>query len=224
MNSTFKLGYRIKDFEKSLKGEFKEVILMWNRFTKDEKGFTGLEAAIVLVAFVVVAAVFSYVMLGAGFYTTQKAQEVVHTGVAQASSSLAISGDVIVAGTDNNSASNITFYIANTAGGSTVDLNKTIITYMDDDDLVTTEYNTTNKYWTYNATISLESGAENLVESGEKYRITLDMNELKGHGIDTLPSINEVVKIEVKPPEGAVLIIKRTMPASLADGKYYAVY
>jgi len=36
--------------------------------------FTGLEAAIVLIAFVVVAAVFSYVVLGAGFFTTQKAQ------------------------------------------------------------------------------------------------------------------------------------------------------
>lgn len=32
-----------------------------------EDGFTGLEAAIVLIAFVVVAAVFSYVVLGAGF-------------------------------------------------------------------------------------------------------------------------------------------------------------
>ena len=68
---------------------------MWNKFVKNEKGFTGLEAAIVLIAFVVVAAVFSYVMLGAGFFTTQKSQEVVHTGVTQASSSVELSGDVI---------------------------------------------------------------------------------------------------------------------------------
>ena len=33
-----------------------------------DKAFSGLEAAIVLIAFVVVAAVFSYVMLGAGFF------------------------------------------------------------------------------------------------------------------------------------------------------------
>ncbi|MBN1195149.1 MAG: flagellin, partial [Methanomicrobiaceae archaeon] len=51
-----------------------------------DEAFTGLEAAIVLIAFVVVAAVFSYVVLGAGFFTTQKSQEVVYTGVAQASS------------------------------------------------------------------------------------------------------------------------------------------
>ena len=46
------------------------------KILKNEKGFTGLEAAIVLIAFVVVAAVFSYVMLGAGFYTTQKSKKV----------------------------------------------------------------------------------------------------------------------------------------------------
>ncbi len=39
------------------------------KFTKNDAAFTGLEAAIVLIAFVVVAAVFSYVMLGAGFFT-----------------------------------------------------------------------------------------------------------------------------------------------------------
>ena len=47
-----------------------------------------------LIAFVVVAAVFSYVVLGAGFFTTQKSQEVVHTGVQQASSTLEIVGNV----------------------------------------------------------------------------------------------------------------------------------
>ncbi|MHC1629400.1 MAG: archaellin/type IV pilin N-terminal domain-containing protein, partial [Methanoculleaceae archaeon] len=38
---------------------------------RNERAFTGLEAAIVLIAFIVVAAVFSYVVLGAGFFTTQ---------------------------------------------------------------------------------------------------------------------------------------------------------
>ena len=61
----------------------------------NKKGFTGLEAAIVLTAFVVVAAVFSYVVLNAGFFTTQKSKEVVHTGVEQATSSVELAGDVI---------------------------------------------------------------------------------------------------------------------------------
>ena len=39
---------------------------------KCEEGFTGHEAAIVLIAFVVVAAVFSYVVLGARFFTYRR--------------------------------------------------------------------------------------------------------------------------------------------------------
>ncbi|MEA3282060.1 MAG: archaellin/type IV pilin N-terminal domain-containing protein [Euryarchaeota archaeon] len=63
-----------------------------NKLLKDERAFTGLEAAIVLTAFVVVAAVFSYVVLGAGFFTSEKSKEVIHTGVDQATSSLEIGG------------------------------------------------------------------------------------------------------------------------------------
>ena len=61
---------------------------------RNEDAFTGLEAAIVLIAFVVVAAVFSYVVLGAGFFTTQKSQETVHTAVGQASSAVEIVGNL----------------------------------------------------------------------------------------------------------------------------------
>ena len=58
----------------------------------NDKGFTGLEAAIVLIAFVVVAAVFSYVVLGAGFFTTQKAQETVYKGVEQSTANIQMIG------------------------------------------------------------------------------------------------------------------------------------
>jgi flagellin FlaB len=60
----------------------------------NEGGFTGLEAAIVLIAFVVVAAVFSYVVLGAGFFTTQKAQETVYRGVEQSTTNVQLVGNV----------------------------------------------------------------------------------------------------------------------------------
>jgi flagellin FlaB len=59
-----------------------------------EDAFTGLEAAIVLIAFVVVAAVFSYVVLGAGFFTTQKAQETIYKGVEQSTTNILIKGAV----------------------------------------------------------------------------------------------------------------------------------
>lgn len=61
---------------------------------KNEEAFTGLEAAIVLIAFVVVAAVFSFVVLGAGLFTTQKSHEVVYAGVGSAASNMVVKGDV----------------------------------------------------------------------------------------------------------------------------------
>lgn len=39
---------------------------------RDERAFTGLEAAIVFIALIVVASVFAYVVLGAGIATSQK--------------------------------------------------------------------------------------------------------------------------------------------------------
>ncbi|AKB77640.1 Flagellin FlaB1 [Methanosarcina horonobensis HB-1 = JCM 15518] len=196
---------------------------MWNRLIKNEKGFTGLEAAIVLIAFVVVAAVFSYVMLGAGFYTTQKSQEVVHTGVAQASSSLAPSGDVIVKATNaGDTAESITFYVTNTAGGTDVDLDKTIITYTDKDEAETQEYGAGANGWVYTGVISNTAVADNLLSKGEKYKIVMTLGTT--FGADSLPGINEQIKVEVKPPEGAVLSITRTLPAALTSDNYYPVY
>ena len=201
---------------------------MWGRFLNNEKGFTGLEAAIVLIAFVVVAAVFSYVMLGAGFFTTQKSQEVVHTGVTQASSSLAPSGDVIIESTATGSAGNITFYLTNTAGGTSVDMDKTILTYTDDDDFMSQQYgsagpNNGSLGWNYRAVIFEPGHDNNLLESGEKYRIDVNLTAFGNNAI-SLPGTNEKIKIEIKPPEGAVLALAKTLPPALVTGGYYPVY
>ncbi|HUV53535.1 MAG TPA: archaellin/type IV pilin N-terminal domain-containing protein, partial [Dehalococcoidia bacterium] len=40
---------------------------------RDERGITGLETAIILIAFVVVASVFAYTVLSAGIFSSQKA-------------------------------------------------------------------------------------------------------------------------------------------------------
>jgi len=200
---------------------------MWSKFQKNEKGFTGLEAAIVLVAFVVVAAVFSYVMLGAGFYTTQKSQEVVHTGVTQASSSLAPSGDVIVSSLIAGQANLFTLYLTNTAGGTSVDMDKTVLSYTDNDDFETEEYggagpNTGTNGWQYIPIIYEVGHDDNLLEKGEKYKVVITLADFGAVG--SAPGINENIKLEIKPPEGAVFTLMRTMPPVLALNTHYMVY
>ena len=162
------------------------IAIVFSRSLKDE-----LEAAIVMIAFIVVAAVFSYVMVGSGFSTTQKSQEVVHSGIMQASSSLALSGDVIVGSAATDSASTVTFYVTNTAGGTPVDLDKTIITYTDNDDFKTFPYNATYGTWTYTPVIK-SSSASNLVEEGDTYRI-----ELPIHGSGFAPGQGYAISAEM---------------------------
>ncbi len=68
--------------------------IMWKR----QEGITGLETAIILIAFVVVAAVFAYTVLSAGLFATQKSSEAVYSGLSEAKSSLELKGGVILEG------------------------------------------------------------------------------------------------------------------------------
>ncbi|MFZ2499337.1 MAG: archaellin/type IV pilin N-terminal domain-containing protein [Methanosarcina sp.] len=177
---------------------------MSNKFTKNDKGFTGLEAAIVLVAFVVVAAVFSYVMLGAGFYTTQKSQEVVHTGVTQASSSVELSGDVLAKG-DGTEITDVTLFLQLTSGGSSVDVGKTLIVYSDPD-TKPTELTLDSGFTVetrYNA-----ATANNILDKFEKFEVNVP---IAAYNVGA----NDEFQLEIKPPQGASYTIHRQAPASI---------
>jgi archaeal flagellin FlaB len=185
---------------------------MWNKFAKDEKGFTGLEAAIVLIAFVVVAAVFSYVMLGAGFFTTQKSQEVVHTGVTQASSSVELSGDVIAKGdTGNAKIGNITMFLQLTSGGSPVDVNRTLIVYSSPNKVPTDLLNGTSDDATHFRIVNrYNANTDYLIDRGEKFEVMVNVSSL-----DTV-GVNQEFQVEVKPPQGATYTVHRKAPAAIS--------
>jgi len=195
---------------------------VWNKFVKDEKGFTGLEAAIVLIAFVVVAAVFSYVMLGAGFFTTQKSQEVVHTGVSQASSSVELSGDVIATGdaaVPPTKISTVTMCLQLTSGGSSVDMANTLIVYsapncapvelkLDGDATPDAAHFEITKKYNNNNGIN-----DNLIDKGEKFDVMIPVDLVNGGSEITA---NKEFQIEIKPPQGATYTVHRTAPPSIA--------
>ena len=178
---------------------------------KNEDGFTGLEAAIVLIAFIVVAAVFSYVILGAGFFTTQKSQEVVHTGVSQTSSSVEIVGNVYGISTTGGKIDKFQFDLGLTAGGSPVDMEKTVLTY-------SSSISTAPAYLTFKSTSTLGNNEwylqsrnngdpDNLLERGEIFTIKVKVADQVG--------ANERMRLEIRPPVGAVLSMDRTAPPQI---------
>ncbi len=62
--------------------------------TRRKKAIVGIEAAIVLIAFVIVAAALAFVALNMGLFTTQKSKETIQRGLGEASSALEVDGAV----------------------------------------------------------------------------------------------------------------------------------
>jgi len=200
-----------------------------SKLTKNEDAFTGLEAAIVLIAFVVVAAVFSYVVLGAGFFTTQKSQEVVHTGVAQTSSTLELSGPVIAQASSTDKLGQVSFYLQLAAGGSPVDMKKVtytvatsehVVTFVDKDSDDKTKFTTVKRDF-----VGPQDNKNNLLEKHEMVMITIPLTETgdKGFGNKKIEP-NTRFNIDIKPDIGAALAMTKTAPAAMVKDNNYELY
>jgi archaeal flagellin FlaB len=197
----------------------------------DENGFTGLEAAIVLIAFVVVAAVFSYVVLGAGFYTTQSAQAAVHTSIDQASSSLEIVGNVMGVSNTDHLGSQISFVnvsVALTAGGTPMDISQMVVSYTDSAGGRNPNVKNTSDL----SCLTLASGgldtsqtdvdsiewcvAQRLNDLGT-YNNLLEPNEIWIISVQTPDSAgtNQQIGINMQPAVGAYLPVTRTIPGAI---------
>jgi len=95
------------------------------------RGIIGIESAIVLIAFVIVAAALAFVVLNMGFTTAQKAKTTIVSTLAEAGSSLEIEGKVIASsyqpGGGSPSSLNATSFPIKIAGsGDSVNLNPSI--------------------------------------------------------------------------------------------------
>jgi flagellin FlaB len=72
------------------------------------RGIIGIESAIVLIAFVIVAAALAFVVLNMGFSTTQKAKTSIIAAVEEAGSSLEVAGKITAIGDIRNNVLNAT--------------------------------------------------------------------------------------------------------------------
>jgi flagellin FlaB len=190
----------------------------------NDEGFTGLEAAIVLIAFVVVAAVFSYVVLGAGFFTTQKAQETVHTSVSQTTSAVELSGPVSVeASSDGTKISNLTLYLQLAAGGNGVDMSKVTYTLSTPTQLTTYTNGSVTYSWVKQNTNHDVGQADHTGLLAAREMVLITVAPPADWTSDDL-GVNTKFILEVKPPIGAALPISRTVPAGMSANTWYEVY
>lgn len=65
-------------------------------FIEQKRAIIGLEAAIVLIAFVIIAAAFSFMVVNQGLYATERGKVVIQEGLKQASTPLTVDGTVFV--------------------------------------------------------------------------------------------------------------------------------
>ena len=93
------------------------------------RGIIGVESAIVLIAFVIVAAALSFVVLNMGFSTTQKAKTTIVSTLSEAGSTLEIEGKVIASSYQASAPSSInatSMPIKIAGGGESVNLDPSI--------------------------------------------------------------------------------------------------
>ena len=67
----------------------------WN-IIKSKRAMVGLEAAIILIAFVIIAGAFSFMVINQGLFATERGKTVVQDSLRQASTPLAVDGTVFV--------------------------------------------------------------------------------------------------------------------------------
>jgi flagellin FlaB len=188
---------------------FKERFL--KRVEQDQKGITGLETAIILIAFVIVASVFAYVVLSAGLFSSQKVKESVNAGLDATMATVEIRGDII-AKLENDSITEIYLCLGVPGAGSPVDFTEStngtrplVISYMDANHLIPSVNWTLTKLTTINS--------DDLLDPNELFEITVDMASSGNVTISPYQSF----ALEIKPPNGPVNHVERTVPGRVSQ-------
>lgn len=225
--------------------------------SESSRGITGLETAIILIAFVVVASVFAFTVLSTGVFSAERSKETIYAGLQEARSSLEPRGSII-AYSGGNGADPVTtvykttFVVGNSTSGAAIDLTPP---YTKNDSSIDPDFDATADYRTVISytdryqhlsdvpwTVKFVGNASNdfLLEVGEKAEITtwfLARNyavadvtaanataawvaDSRGsHGIlsvgGTLLTPNDIFTLEVKPAQGSVMTLERTVPVRL---------
>ena len=195
-----------------MKGRFGKA---FGSFHRGEKGITGLETAIILIAFVTVAAVLAYSVLSAGIFSSAKGQQAVYSGLNSAQASMELAGGVKALGQTNigintsnvSNVSNVTFQIHSVLSDSAVDMGKTKIDYTD------------NVIYAPNVSFyftDLTTGSATQLSASDLGQITVTMaNVSLRAGQEANLTAYDTFTLEIIPQTGAAVTIQRTLPGQI---------
>jgi len=192
-----------------------------------KKGMVGIEAAIVLIAFVIVAAALAFVVLNMGFFTTQRSKEAIGTGLKEASSALEVDGSV-VGKTKNSKLVAIAIPLKTATGKNPIDLSKTIVkiktssnvVILNSDDIQREKNPSQRNPFSVlgsnaAAFIEYEGDDDDLIETNEKWVLVINLSNSNVLNSELDPY--DILLVEIKPPTGAPLTIERMVPPNLTD-------
>jgi archaeal flagellin FlaB len=175
-----------------------------------QSGITGLETAIILIAFVTVASVLAYSVLSAGIFSAEKGKKAVYSGLSQAESSMQVRGGVYACDDDDDGyVETVQFTLTSVLNDEAVDMsdtsgnNSVVISYSD-----ATHFEPAAA-WTATHLGAARGGA-NMLEPGEKMFITVPVPD------DATMGAHGTFTVQVIPPRGATITIQRTLPAEIA--------
>ena len=210
---------------------------IFNKFYRDDSGITGLETAIILIAFVVVAAVFAFTVMTTGLFSTEKAKTTAQAALTEASSSFITKGAVTATAIDTAAdgldyVNSITFTVALASGADAQTLSAGELSF-----LYTDPNNTmrTSGLVPVGGIITAETGAGDGVdivsiidtgpggtgslEAGESAAITVWLADTAAAAppvpATTLLGAGTKFRIEMMAPKGGTLIVERDIPKVL---------
>ena len=206
---------------------------IFNRFYRDNSGITGLETAIILIAFVVVAAVFAFTVMTTGLFSTEKAKTTAQAALTEASSSFITKG-AVTATCDDAAAcayvNSITFTMALASGADaqTLSAGELSFLYTDPNNTMRTSgLVPTGGIITQEAgvgsgvdivsIIDTGPGGTGSLEAGESASVTVNLAATPAGPTPPPTQLGAGTKfrIEMMAPKGGTLIVERDIPKVL---------
>jgi flagellin FlaB len=205
---------------------------------RSKKGIVGIEAAIVLIAFVIVAAALAFVVINMGMFTAQKSKEVMQQGLNEATTALEVDGAVLGYVNAYTKVSHIFVPLKVSPGQLAVDFNKDkidvtiklpggayskinsgndpqsmsgIVSLSNLKDQVTASTDPVAKVFI------IQGDSDTVLEVGEKFMLVIG-----------LPSNLELSQyqsftVEIKPLQGAPLVVERSVPPTLTANDFVSL-